>query len=166
MPGTSCHNERMKSRCALLTALLLILATGVFAKDKKKSNPSESLAILHFTVVKDDNGKPVRNASVVLHAVEKDGSQARGGYQLKTNGDGLIDDEGVPYGKLRVQVLAPGFQTFGEDFDINQPEMAIEIRLKRPTQQFSIYDKGGKDAGKDDGSPQQGTPVQQEPPKN
>jgi hypothetical protein len=64
-----------------------------------------------------------------------------------------------------VQVLAHGFKTFGEDYDINQPDMNIEIRMKRPTQQFSIYDKGGKTAGKDDGSPQQGTPVQQEPPK-
>lgn len=156
----------MKSRCALLTALLLILTAGLFAKDKKKNNAPETLATLHFTVVKDDNGKPVRNASVILHAVEKDGSQSRGGYQLKTNGDGEIDDEGVPYGKLRVQVLAPGFQTFGYDYDINQPKMDIEIRLRRPTDQYSIYDKGGKGNKQDDGSPQQGTPVQQEPPKN
>ena len=149
----------------MLTALLLLLTTGLVAKDKKKNAP-ESLAILHFTVVKDDSGKPVRNASIVLHAVNNDGSQGKGGYQLKTNGEGQIDDEGIPYGKLRVQVLAPGFQTFGEDYDINQPNMDIEIRLKRPSEQFSVYDKGGKDAQKDIGSPQQGTPVQQEPPKN
>ncbi len=155
----------MKSRCALLTALLILLTTGVIAKDKKKSAPQE-LAVLHFSVVKDDNGKPVRNASIVLHAVDKDGGQSKGGYQLKTNGDGVIDDEGVPYGKLRIQVLAPGFQTFGQDYDINQPNQDIEIRLKRPVGQFSIYDKGGKNAGRDDGSPQQGTPVEQQSPKN
>jgi hypothetical protein len=156
----------MKSRCALSVALLLILTTGVIAKDKKKNDTPETLATLHFSVVKDDNGKPVRNASIVLHAVDKDGTQSRGGYQLKTNGEGLIDDEGVPYGMLRVQVLAPGFQTFGEDYDINKLDMSIEIRLKRPTAQFSIYDKGGKGNKQDDGSPQQGTPVQQDPPKN
>jgi len=41
--------------------------------------------------------------------------------------------------KLRVQVLAPGFQTFGEDYDINQPTMEITIKLKRPEGQYSIY---------------------------
>ena len=47
----------------------------------------------------------------------------------------------MPYGPLRIQVLAPGFQTFGDDYDINKPEMDIEIRLKRPSDQMSIYDK-------------------------
>ena len=154
----------MKFRCALLTGLVLTLATAVIAKDKKGT--PEALANLHFTVVKDDNGKPVRNASIVLHPVGKDGTQSRGGYQLKTNNEGEIEDEGVPYGKLRIQVLAAGFQTFGQDYEINQPSMNIDIRLKRPVDQFTIYDKGGKAAGKDDGSPQQGTPTEQPPPKN
>lgn len=145
-------------------ALLLMLSTGLVAKDKKK--PSETLANLSFTVVKDDNGKPVRNASVILHPVEKDGSQSKGGYQLKTDGDGKAEDQGVPYGKIRIQVIATGFQTFGQDYDINQQNMDIDIRLKRPGGQFSIYDTGGKSARKDDGSPQQGTPTEQQPPKN
>lgn len=148
----------------MLTALVLLLTSGLVAKDKKGS--PETLANLHFTVVKDDNGKPVRNASIVLHPVLKDGTQSRGGYQLKTNNEGEIEDQGVPYGKLRIQVLSPGFQTFGQDYDINQPTMNIDIRLKRPVGQFTIYDKGGKNAAPDDGSPQQGTPVQQPPPKN
>jgi hypothetical protein len=153
----------MKLRCAMLTALVLMLTIGLVAKDKKGA--PETLANLHFTVVKDDNGKPVRNASIILHPVGKDGTQSRGGYQLKTNNEGEIEDEGVPFGKLRIQVIAAGFQTFGQDYDVNQPSMNIDIRLKRPVGQFTIYDKGGKSAGQDDGSPQQGTPVQP-PPKN
>jgi hypothetical protein len=39
-----------------------------------------------------------------------------------------------------VQVLAPGFQTYGEDFNINQAEMTITIKLKRPSGQYSVYD--------------------------
>ncbi len=153
----------MKLRCAMLTALLLLLTGALVAKDKKGT--PETLANLHFTVVKDDNGKPVRNASIILHPVGKDGTQGKGGYQLKTNNEGEIEDEGVPYGKIRIQVIASGFQTFGQDYDVSQPSMDIAIRLKRPGEQLTIYDKGGKTAGKDDGSPQQGTPVQQ-PPKN
>ena len=147
----------------LLSVLVVALTTGISAKDKKGS--TEGLANLRFTVVKDDNGKPVRNCSIILHSVDKDGTQGKGGYQLKTNGEGEIEDQGVPYGKIRIQVIAHGFQTFGQDYNINQPTMDIEIRLKRPTEQFSIYDKGGKNDQKEIGSPQQGTPVEQ-PPKN
>ncbi len=85
---------RMKLRCAMLIALVLALGTGLFAKDK--NGAPENLANMHFTVVKDDNGKPVRNASIVLHPVGKDGDQGKGGYQLKTNGEGEIEDQGVP----------------------------------------------------------------------
>jgi len=145
----------------LLTALLVALTIGLSAKDKKAS--TEQLANLHFTVVKDDNGKPVRNASIILHSVEKDGTQAKGGYQLKTNADGEIEDQGVPFGKIRIQVIAHGFQTFGQDYEINQPAMDIDIRLKRPAEQFSIYDNNASGAKKEDGSPQQGTPVEQTP---
>jgi len=153
----------MKLRGAILAAVLLLLTTGLIAKDKKSA--PETLANVHFTVVKDDSGKPVRNASIILHTVNKDGTQGKGGYQLKTNGDGEIEDEGVPYGKLRVQVIAPGFQTFGQDYDVNEPSLKVDIRLKRPTQQLSIYDNS-RSGSKDDGSPQQGTPVEHQPPKN
>jgi hypothetical protein len=146
----------------MVAAVIVLLAMNLAAKDKKSAE--ETLANLHFTVVKDDNHKPVRNASVILHPVSKN-VQSNAGYQLKTDSDGKTESQGVPYGMLRVQVLAPGFQTFGQDYNVNQPEMNIDIRLKRPTQQFTIYDKGGKNPGQDEGSPQQGTPVQKEPPK-
>jgi hypothetical protein len=97
-------------------------------------------AALSFNVVKDDSGKPVRNAAVVLHPVNGRGKQGRGGFELKTDSDGKTHFEGVPYGKLRVQVLAPGFQTFGEDYEIAEAEKEITVRLKRPQRQYSIYD--------------------------
>jgi hypothetical protein len=119
--------------CTVL-GFVLVLATGKQVGAQQTSN-------LHFTVVKDDNNKPVRNASVVLHPVDKKGKQSKGGIQLKTDNDGRVTWEGLPYGLLRVQVLAPGFQTFGEDYNLNKSEMDIEIRLKRPTGQLSVYDK-------------------------
>jgi hypothetical protein len=128
-------------RCSLLVAVTLL------ASDKQ-SAPMQ-VANLHFTVVKDDNNKPVRNAGVVLHPVGKNGKQSKGGFELKTDNEGKAATEGLPYGHLRVQVLAPGFQTFGDDYEINKPEMEIEIRLKRPGDQLSVYDK----------KPQQATPT-------
>ncbi len=116
-------------------AAACLLSTALWAGDK------EALAIVNFTVLKEYNGKPLRNASVVLHPVGKDGKQKATGAQLKTDANGKTSYPGIPYGKVRVQVIASGFQTFGQDYDINKDTHEIEIKLKRPQEQFSIYEK-------------------------
>lgn len=125
----------------IIACSLLILTVALVVGASDKQSGSSPTSNLHFTVLKDDNNKPVRNASVILHPVGKDGKQAKGGFQLKTDSEGKATSEGLPYGLIRVQVLAPGFQTFGDDYQINQPETEIGIRLKRPSDQLSIYDK-------------------------
>lgn len=109
------------------------------------NNDVGPVATLNVVVVKDYNGQPVRNAGVVLHEVSDKGKQEKGGLELKTDADGKASYEGIPYGKLRVQVLAHGFQTFGEDYDINQPTVEITIKLKRPTGMYSIYEDRPED---------------------
>ncbi len=115
---------------AKLTLLLCLAAVSANAAQD---------ATLNFLVLKDFNGKPIRNASVILHPVNKAGKQSKGGLQLKTNPEGKANYVGVPFGKLRVQVIAPGFQTFGDDFDIDKPEQQIVIKMQRPKDQYSIY---------------------------
>ena len=119
-------------RISLAVMVLAMLLPAASAEDKS--------ALLKFVVVRDYNGKPIRNASVVMHPVKKDGKQSRGGLQLKTDPEGKASFEGVPYGKLRVQVLATGFQTFGDDYEIDQPIEEITVKMKRPQQQYSIYE--------------------------
>jgi hypothetical protein len=123
----------MKRIIAVVAVFVLVLSVAmpVFAADQASN--------LKVTVLKDENGKPVRNASVILHPVGKDGKQSHGGKQLKTNGDGIASLDGIPYGKLRVQVIASGMQTFGDDYDINQDQQEIVIKLKKPQEQYSIY---------------------------
>ena len=118
--------------------LILLAAANVAFGQKDKDN--EPTSWLYFNVIKDDNGKPVRNAAVVLHPVNAKGKQERGGLELKTDPEGKANFDGIPYGKLRVQVLAHGFQTYGEDFDIDKEKTEITIKLKRPQGQFSIYE--------------------------
>src|SRR5438128_2304555 len=107
----------------------MILLTGL-------SLGQDDMAVLNFVVVRDYNGKPVRNASVVMHPVEKNGKQSKGGLQIKTDADGKASFDGVPFGKLRVQVLATGFQTFGDDYSIDKPTVEITVKMKRPQGQY------------------------------
>ncbi len=103
------------------------------------ASAEQKTASLNFQVVKEANGKPVRNAEVVLHLLDKDGKQLQAGLELKTHENGKAETSGIPYGKLRVQVIAPGFRTYGEDFDINQPNLEIMIKMQKPAGQVSIY---------------------------
>jgi hypothetical protein len=114
-----------------------LLALAATAAAKKKPEP---LATVSFLVVRDENGKPIRNAAVVLHPVNDHDKQERGGLELKTDPDGKASYDGVPYGKLRIQVLAHGFQTYGDDYDVNEPSMDITVKMKRPAGQYSIYE--------------------------
>jgi hypothetical protein len=122
---------------------LVAMASPSLAQKDKDEGPS---CWLNFLVLKEDNGKPVRNAAVIMHAVNTHGKQERGDLELKTDPDGKANFEGVPYGMLRVQVLAHGFQTYGEDFDIEKPKVDITIKLKRPQGQYSIYEDHPKDS--------------------
>ena len=115
----------------LFSASLALLSVPAFAGDQ--------VAHVEFLVVRSCNGKPVRNASVVLHPVNKEGKQSKGGVELKTDPEGKISMNAVPYGKMRIQAIAPGLQTYGDDIEINQPEHQITIKMNRPQEQYSIY---------------------------
>ncbi len=127
--------KKLSPSFAIIVLILLVAAASA----------QDDTALLKFLVIRDYNGKPVRNASVVMHPVNKKGKQERGGLQIKTDPDGKASFDGVPYGKLRVQVLAEGLQTFGEDYEIDKPAMEITVKLKRPQGQYSVYEEHSND---------------------
>ena len=98
----------------------------------QKDKDEEPTSWIYFSVIKDDNGKPVRNAAVIMHPVYANGKQSRGGMELKTDADGKANFDGIPYGGLRVQVLAHGFQTYGDDFAGGQGEDRDHDQAKAP----------------------------------
>lgn len=131
--------------------MLLLSAVAAHSQNKQYSD-------LKFQVVKKHNGKPIRNASVVLHLVNEKGEQQRGGYQLKTAADGRTSFDSAPYGKLRVQVIVSGYQTYGEDVDINQPAHEFVIKMDRPKKQYSIYEEKPEEEKKDEDKPGEKSP--------
>ncbi len=151
-----------KISVAAILALLLLGATLAAAQKDKDNEPT---TWVYFTVLKEDNGKPVRNAAVVMHPVNEKGKQERGGLELKTDPEGKANFDGVPYGPLRVQVLASGFQTFGEDYTIEKDKTEITIKLKRPQGQFSIYDDPAAKAPPRQDPKQENPPAEAKKPK-
>ena len=129
----------MKRNVSMVTMVLILLALCMIGSARAQDDEGP-MSALRFVVVRDSDGKPMRNAEVVLHPVKRKGKQAKGEMELKTDAEGRTNIEGIPYGPLRVQVLAPHFQTFGEDYEINKAEMEITVKLKRPGGQYSIYE--------------------------
>jgi hypothetical protein len=111
---------------------------------KYKSPPPTSR--IEVTVLRDSDGKPIENSAVIFHLVGETGNM-----ELKSNEDGKAVIDVLPTGSsMRLQIIAKGFQTYGEDYKIDKAKMAIEIKMKRPGEQYSIYKthEGTADAGK------------------
>ena len=134
----------MKRNVSMVMAVMIVLGFGMIGSARGQDDEGP-MSALRFVVVRDSDGKPVRNAEVVLHPVKRKGKQAKGEMELKTDAEGRTNIDGIPYGPLRVQVLAPHFQTFGEDYEINKAEMEITVKLKRPGGQYSIYENHGEE---------------------
>jgi 5-hydroxyisourate hydrolase-like protein (transthyretin family) len=130
---------RINIVAALAALLILGLSAGaqVDKRGRKYKAPAATSRI-EVTVLRDTNGKPIENAAVIFHAMVNESK--KGNMELKTNEDGKTVIDVLPTGDtLRLQVIAKGFQTFGQDFPINKDQMSIEVRLKRPGEQYSIY---------------------------
>jgi len=139
----------------LAVAGLVFATAGLRAQEKsrwtrKYKTPPPSSHI-EVTVLKADNGKPIEDAAVIFHPIE--GDRDKGALELKTNEDGKAIIDVVPVGDtVRLQVIANGFQTYGQDYKIDKDSMTMEIHLKRPGQQYSIYKNDGATADSGSGS--------------
>jgi hypothetical protein len=119
-------------------ALGAITTQGQDEKRGRKYVPPPETSEIHVTVVRDTTGKPIHNAAVVLHPLKN--GKDEGAMEVKTDEDGKVALDIIPIGDvLRLQIIAPGFQTFGEDYPVDAPAKEITVRMKRPGAQYSIY---------------------------
>ena len=94
--------------------------------------------------VKTQAGRPVDRASVVVrfikgHSIVKLGKAVRTTFELRTNQEGEAKIPTIPQGQIRIQVIAKGYQTFGQVFDVAEDEKTIPITLNPPQQQYSAH---------------------------
>jgi len=95
--------------------------------------------------VRDHYDKPVDRAAVVVRfvagrSVKKFGKKVYKSWELKTNQEGIarVPLE-LPQGKIRVQVIAKGYQTYGEVFDVNEEERTVLVKLNPPQPQHTEH---------------------------
>jgi hypothetical protein len=94
--------------------------------------------------VKSPGGKPVEGASVIVKFVKgrdatKFGKKIRKEWELRTNQDGLAKIPPIPQGTILVQIIAKEYQTFGQNFDVDEEEKTIDIKLNPPQPQYSAH---------------------------
>jgi len=99
---------------------------------------------IRVEVRKAKTDKPVDRASVVVRFVEgrsavKFGKKIMTTYQMRTNQDGVATMPAIPQGKIQIQVIAKGLQTFGQIFEIEEEEKTVEVKLNDPQPQFSVH---------------------------
>jgi len=146
--------------------LLLLLAVPVLLPGQqtqrrgRKYTPPPPTCKITITVVKSANGKPLENAAVIFHPL-KDGKND-GNMEMKTNQEGKAVLDVIPVGDtVRLQVIVEGYQTFGDDYQIDTDSKEILVKMKRPSKQYSIYEKhddslqGGSESKPKDAAPEQ-----------
>jgi hypothetical protein len=94
--------------------------------------------------VTTQGGKPIDRAGVVVRFVEgrsvvKLGKKIRTTYEMRTNQEGLVKIPAIPQGKILIQVIAKGYQTFGQTYDVTETEKTIAIKLNVPQSQYSAH---------------------------
>ena len=136
------------SLCSVLLCLPLVSLhaqeeTHTRRGRKYKAPPDTSH--IEVLVVKRSNGKPVVNAAVVFHPIDKEGKD-QGNMEVKTDPEGKAAIDVIPVGSnVRVQVIADGFATYAKEYVVTEPSRQISIALLRPQEQISSYeDNTGK----------------------
>jgi hypothetical protein len=131
---------------ALLTGMALAQDDATQKRGRKYKAPPVT-ARIEVLVQRARDGKPLVNAAVIFHSV-KDGKD-EGNLEVKTGTDGKAMIDIIPVGsQLRVQVIANGYATFGQDYDLPSATKEIVVEMKRPTEQYSTYrDANDKEKG-------------------
>jgi hypothetical protein len=94
--------------------------------------------------VRNLEDKPVDRASVLVRfegrsITKLGGKKLKTSWEMRTNQEGVVSIPPVPQGQILVQVIAKGYQTYGEKIEINEEEKTIAIKLKPPQSQYSAH---------------------------
>ena len=132
-------SNSVKTSLYMISFLILLLAIVAHGQEKSgdanaKADSGAKDVQLTIVITGGEDKKPIDSASVYVRYVEehKYGKNKKIEMNLKTNQSGVCHVPVIPPGKFLVHVIADGWKTYGEYYDINQTEQTINIALVRP----------------------------------
>ena len=130
-PGGWAHGK-MKTRKLSLRPIaviaLLCAAPAAFAAKKESKITIE---------VRNQNNQPVDRASVIVKPMR--GKHVKASYELRTTQQGTAPLPPLHQGTFLIQIIADGYQTYGGQFVVDEPEKTIQIKLSPPQSQYSVH---------------------------
>jgi hypothetical protein len=132
--------------CAAVFVMVFSVSAGAQTEQHgRKFKPLPPTAHIVVTVEKGFNGKPLTNAAVIFHATRE--GKEDGNLEVKTDVDGKATIDVIEIGShLTVQVIANGFATYAQDFDITTDSNEMLVKMQRPRAQISKYEDAGDKA--------------------
>jgi len=96
---------------------------------------------VHVTTL---SGKPIDHADVVVKFVSgrsliELGKKIMTSWEVRSNQEGIAKVPEIPQGNILIQVIAKGYQTFGQTFEVYALEKTIEVKMNSPQEQYSAH---------------------------
>lgn len=118
--------------------LSLVLLAPLFCTVAQAKDETTTLRV----VVQNEQGEPVPRASLVVREVKgKKRDKVGNSLQQRASQQGIAPFPPMKRGFILIQVIAEGFQTFGDQYELTEPEQTVTITLKPPQKQYSVHQK-------------------------
>lgn len=131
------REPRYAYQVSRIIGVVLLAAVAGFGQGKNGDAPQTKLRI---EITAGEKSVPVDMASIYVRFVVKDNSRElkdqKYELNLKSNRAGIASLPAVPRGKVTIQVIAPGWKTFGQVYEITDDEQTVKIHLEKPPQWY------------------------------
>jgi len=127
-----------RNTTAILAAMTLLFLSVTLlrarASGQKQPPTPAPTARLNIQLTAGDENKPLADASIYLRFVvqREHHRDEKVELNLKTNLEGLAHSPEIPQGKVLIQIVAPGWKTYGQYYDVQTGEQTVQIHLGRP----------------------------------
>ena len=130
--------QRKKFVACLALVFVAGLVTGVRRLPAAADGKSPARVRLEILLTAKADGKPIKNASVYVKFTEKRRLRRdkKREWNLKTNPDGRAVLKLIPAGTVLIQIVAPGWRTYGRFHELKGEKVSLEIELERPPKWF------------------------------
>lgn len=94
-------------------------------------------------LVRDQKGRPVPRASVIVRPLKGKKLKPRKGLalELKTSNEGSTPVPPLQRGHVLIQVISAGYRTHGEQIALTELEQTETIVLEPPSNQVTVHEK-------------------------